>query len=173
MIFRKTALGTQSFADANAALSKTQRNTLIMVDGKRSVDAISRITAAMGGSIEVFDELRAMGMIESSAEWSAPAPMMPEHLEPMRERVTEMSAQLSPVQRADALEATRRYASKYVSDILGVHGDKMSLLLERSKSEVEFLVHIESAQVILKSYKGTKAAADLAAYVDMMLPARR
>jgi hypothetical protein len=170
-IFRKTTLGSQSFADANAALSKTQRNALIMVDGKRSVDAISRITAAMGGTVGVFDELLALGMIEANAEPAIAASTMSGYVE--QARGVDARAQLTPAQRVDALEASRRYASKYVSDTLGVHGDKMSLLLERSKSEGEFLNHIESAQSILKSYKGTKAAADLRLYVDMMLPVQR
>jgi hypothetical protein len=170
-IFRKTTLGTQSFADANAALSKTQRNALIMVDGKRSVDAISRITAAMGGTVGVFDELLALGMIEANAPQATIVLAMAAHTK--QAGSIEAFAQQTPAQRVDALEASRRYASKYVSDTLGVHGDKMSLLLERSKSEGEFLNHIESAQSILKSYKGTKAAADLRLYVDMMLPVQR
>ncbi len=71
----KTALGAQVMKDRSVALTPPQRSALILCDGKRSVEEVMKMTAAVGVGAADIQALFDLGLIERGGAAAAPAAM--------------------------------------------------------------------------------------------------
>jgi hypothetical protein len=68
----KTALGAQVMKDRSVALTPPQRSALILCDGKRSVEEVMKMTAAVGVGAADIQMLFDLGLIERASAAAAP-----------------------------------------------------------------------------------------------------
>ena len=83
-VFRKSALGAEALARRDAALALRLRSLLILVDGKRPVEELAKLSPTGPETDRLLEQLEQMGMIEraiaapvepAEAADAAPAPI--------------------------------------------------------------------------------------------------
>ena len=75
MILVKTALGQQVLRDRSVTLSGPQRAAFILVDGRRSVQAIVEQTAGVGVTLDDIRHLVMTGLATEAVEIAPTEPM--------------------------------------------------------------------------------------------------
>ena len=139
-IYKKTAAGSAAFSSTSGELTQAQRGLLIMIDGKRSVDALRKVASVFGDCDALFSQLLATGMIDLSAVGDASVVVNPQPTGTVPRAV-------SDAQLADA----RMAAAKYITERLGPTADKLALQIERSRTLEDLTVNIEIAREILEN----------------------
>jgi hypothetical protein len=148
-IFRRTALGQEAFANAKAALTQAERTLLIMIDGRRPLVELQKLSVVIGDCDGVLTRLSERGLVEMIATEAALA-ATPEAL----------AASLDDNQQAthEQFERARKSAARFINQTLGTYGEKIALLVERSKTTAELREQLVAAERIIGEFKGANAA---------------
>lgn len=154
-IYRKTAKGIAEVETRAHRLVPRLRSALILVDGKKTDDELSRmIIADPAGALA---SLLAEGFIEVLATLADPVserrPAQPPSTGSSRESAGTTAA----------FEALRRDAVRHLNDQLGPHGETIAVRIERAKSMSELRPLLAQGAQILKSLRGNAAAEAFAA----------
>jgi hypothetical protein len=155
LIYRKTQKGAEAIATRQHGLSPRQRSVLIMVDGKRSVDDLSRLGASQGEGTQVLDDLLAAGCIEATAGAAAIA-----------------APAVQPTAAPFNLAETQRFASRRLTDIMGPTAESLCLRIEAARNAQDFQTAMTRALAIVREFRGAAASDAFAAEVQAYRPAR-
>ena len=113
-IYQKSAKGQEALATRSPALGPKLRSLLILVDGRRSFDALAQVVQGLGGDPQaLIAQLESEGFIEAvSAQAMAetmPAPLAPD---PVPEAADSGRPRIP-------LAQAQRFAARYLTDLMG------------------------------------------------------
>ena len=161
-IFHKSAKGVEAIATRQHGLGPRQRSMLILIDGKKGFDDLAKLSAMLGDTAQLLQELETGGFIEAAAGAAPPtAPSLP---------VTAPSP-LNPTAPAISLPDARRFAVRKLTDTMGPMAEELCLRIEAAKTTAEFLAAVARAEATLRQLRGASIAAAFAADVAAHSPA--
>ena len=131
IIYRKTAKGMAEIETRAHRLPPRMRSALILVDGKRSDDALAALIQAQ--AIEMLHALAGQGFIEV------------------------LSVAAPPVSSVPDLQARRRDAVRAVNDLPGPAGEFAAVRLERARHVAELRVALSAAVQTVSAARGRQA----------------
>ena len=73
-IYHKSAKGAEAIATRQHGLGPRQRSLLILIDGKKNFEDLAKLSAMLGDTAQLLDELEAGGFIEAAAGAPAASP---------------------------------------------------------------------------------------------------
>jgi hypothetical protein len=161
-VFRKTTVGSASFANTSMGLNQSQRGLLIMIDGKRTMTDLRKLAAVFGDCDALVKQILEMGMIEPVPEAT-----------PQQKSATGESASASALAEMTSqsqLSTARSAAAKYVADTIGPLGDELGIAIERSKTPAELTRAIDTAAIVIENLKGAASAKKLQTLFSARLP---
>lgn len=138
-IYRKTAKGQAEIDTRAYRLSPRVRQTLILVDGRRSAAELESMVQQAAESLQA---LRDGGFIEATPERNAaprPAPAP------------------APAPAFD-LASLQREMVRHVNELLGPAGEQVALRIERAKSPGELRSAMPVARQAIEAWRGHSAA---------------
>jgi hypothetical protein len=94
-VVSKTALGQQVMKDRSVSLTAQQRSALILIDGKRTVAEVLKMTAGVGVTSEDLDILIQLGLIDAAVVAKSPMSDMPSTVSEIKPASKEGSASTS------------------------------------------------------------------------------
>jgi hypothetical protein len=154
-VYRKSPRGAEALAKRDPALSLRLRSFLILVDGKRSTDELSRMSSGFGDCEQLLSQLDALGMVELAAAAGAEASDVTLHEEPTApQSIPAPLAASRPVSLADA----KRAAVRRLTDLLGPTAEDLCLRIEGAKTGPDFQAALKRAEVILRDVGGPRMA---------------
>jgi len=136
-IYRKTAKGQHEIDTRTHRLSPRVRQTLILVDGRRSAAELESMVQQAAESLQA---LRDGGFIEALPERAPVA-------RPVR----------APEPAFD-LAAVQRDMVRHVNEVLGPAGEQVALRIERAKSPGELRSAMPVARQAIEAWRGHSAA---------------
>jgi hypothetical protein len=151
-IYRKTAKGVAEIETRTHRLPLRLRGALIVVDGQRSVDDLSKLIP--GDAAGALEQLLADGFIELFAVLDDRPP-----------------PPAAPVRRAapagSPIDAVKRDAVRYLNDRLGPAAEGISIKIERASSPTELQPLLAHAAQMLRNHGGAAAAGPFVArFID-------
>jgi hypothetical protein len=146
IVYRKTDKGQAEIETRAFRLTPRLRQALILVDGRKTDDELSRLIAADPAA--TLAALCNDGFIEAIATLAdAPEPRKPE------------AAPAAEVMRKPAsIDSLRRDAVRMLNDQLGPAAESIAMKLERAKSMAELRPLLASAAQVLGNFRGAEAA---------------
>lgn len=150
--YRKTAKGSEAMAHRDRALQPRLRSLLILVDGKRTADELSRM--APTSFEECMDQLLQLGLVEPA---EAPSPTAPQ---PAASAPAPVAAEAAA--GTVTLAEAQRIAVRRLSDLLGPVSDDICMLIERTRSAAEFMGALHKAEQLVDSNLGSARAQEFA-----------
>lgn len=157
VIYQKSPKGQEAIGNRQLGLAPKLRSALILVDGKRGVDEIARLSAVLGDPEQLLGQLLADGYIEESTG-RAPPPAA-------------ASASPSPAAAPTvSLPEAKRHAVRRLTDILGPTAEELCLRIESARSVQEYLAALAKAEGIVRGFRGQEAAAAFAADMQSHRP---
>ena len=131
MIYSKTSTGQQVIRDRSVSLTPRQRTTLILVDGKRTMQELLRATSQTGGTAEDLESLVALGLIEAPIDARPPGPIASSETAP--------ASDASP-QRSEQDRFAQGYpVAAQLTASLGLRGFRLNLAVEAAGNYQELL----------------------------------
>jgi len=155
-IYRKSAKGTEAITNRQHGLTPKLRSTLILVDGKRRFEEIARLSAMLGDTEQLLDQLLADGFIEEAVA-AAPAP-------------APAAAAAAAPQPALSLPEAQRFAVRRLTDILGPTAEELCLRIESARNAQEFVATLARAETFVREFRGQEVAAAFAAEMQSHRP---
>lgn len=169
-IYHKSAKGAEAIATRQHGLGPRQRSLLILIDGKKNFEDLAKLSAMLGDTAQLLDELEAGGFIEAAAGAPAASPG------PSPSQVAAIQAVTAPSPLASAIPATslpdaKRFAVRKLTDTMGPMAEELCLRIEAARTPAEFLAAVSRAEATLRQLRGSGAAAAFAAEVAAHSPA--
>jgi len=160
-VYRKSAKGSEAIATRQHGLGPKMRSMLILVDGKRDLEELTRLAQVLGDPQQFVGQLLHDGFIEqipatSASESSKPAPA--------RAAATAAASALS-------LSEAQRFASRRLLALLGPTAEPICLRIEATRTAPDFQASVKSAEGLVRELRGANAAADFAAEMQAHQPA--
>jgi hypothetical protein len=148
-IYRKTAKGQAEIETRAHRLPPRLRGALIMVDGQRSVEDLSKLIP--GDAAASLEQLLADGFIDVFAVLAdrpaaAPAP------------APAAAAPRKAVPSPGSLDGIKREAVRYLNDRLGPAAESMAMKIERTSSMAELQPLLAQAAQLLRNFGGSAAS---------------
>jgi hypothetical protein len=147
-IYRKTAKGQAEIETRTHRLPPRLRGALIMVDGQRSVEDLTKLIP--GDASATLQQLLADGFIDVFAVLAD------------RPAATPVAAPTPPPRKAAApasgIDGLKRDAVRYLNDRLGPAAESMSIKIERASSMAELQPLLGQAAQLLRNFGGAAAA---------------
>jgi hypothetical protein len=157
-VFRKTPKGVAEIETRAHRLAPRLRSTLIMVDGRRSVDDLRGLI--LGQAEEVLGALAQDGFIEALA--AAPAQAPASTRAPSAAATAAPAALAAPpasgASLSRPLETVKRDAVRLLTDAMGPAAEGIALRIEKARSVEEFMPLLERATELIGSLRGGNAA---------------
>lgn len=158
IIFRKTPKGSSEIETRAHRLPPRMRSALILVDGRRSTDALRSLIVQQCD--ETLLALREQGFIEPVGAAEAAAPVA------AAARVAD-AATVAPARPANGptpgpaidLATLRRDAVRQLTDQVGPMAEALALRMERCKDLAELLPLVGTAAQVIGNVRGAAAAA--------------
>lgn len=154
-IYAKTAQGLHEIATRERRLSPRLRSALILVDGKRDQDELSRLIQNPDETLQALLEAQLIAAVASGkpARSSKPA-----------ELDEEPAAAAAPGAGLSAtdLAALRREAVRALNDLLGPEAESLAMRMERAGDEEQLRAALERAVQYIANARGGGAAATFA-----------
>ena len=148
-IYRKTAKGQAEIETRTHRLPPRLRGALIMVDGQRSVEDLTKLIP--GDASAALQQLLADGFIDVFAVLAdrppAPAPV-----------AAPTPAPRKAAPPASGIDGLKRDAVRYLNDRLGPAAEGMSIKIERASSMAELQPLLGQAAQLLRNFGGAAAA---------------
>lgn len=156
MVYEKTATGIDEIAGNQRRLTPRQRQVLILIDGKRTLNEITqslpRLTVA-----EIIEELAAQGFIQDPSRPKT----IPQVIEPVPS---------APEISAEQLAATKNILISSTTEYLGLMGRTMSEQISTASSYEQLKACISRWHMAIRESKGGRIIADeLMSKVQMTL----
>lgn len=173
--YHKSAKGAEAIATRHAGLTPRQRALLILVDGRRSVQELSRIAAALGDPQELLGQLAEQGYIESGDPRAGP-PTGPAALPSGFDLLdgilapTPMPAPVGPNGLQVPLTEAKRFAVAQLSDLLGPVGDDLCMRIRSAVSAHEFRAAVRRTETVLRDMVGPELASQFTRDVENLKP---
>jgi hypothetical protein len=156
-VYQKSAKGAEAIATRQHGLTPKLRSMLIMIDGKRGLEELSKLSQMPGDAEQLLAQLLEQGFIEPGAAAvppsSAPAPLA-----------------AAPAQ-AIGLHEAQRFVSRRLTDLLGPNAEEMCLRIEAARNTHDFQVAVKQAEGMLRQFKSASVAAAFSAEVHAHMPA--
>jgi hypothetical protein len=157
VVYHKSAKGSEAIATRQHGLSPKLRSTLILIDGKRSFDELSKLAHLLGEPEQLLRQLLEQGFIEPVPEAAAPAG-------------SGKAAAAPAKSNGIALLDAQRYASRRLFDLIGPTSEPACLRIEAARNAQDFQSAIRFAEVMVSDIRSSKVAADFAAEVQARMP---
>jgi len=161
VIYHKSAKGAEAIATRQHGLSQKLRSMLIMIDGKRSVDDLLRISPMLGDTEQLLGQLLDQGFIEPFAV-AAPAPAATSAPAPLAAATGKQSGSLIEAQR---------FVVRRLTDILGPNAEELCLRIEAARNLHDFQTAVARAEGMLRQYVSSHTAAEFMAEAQAHMPA--
>lgn len=157
-IYRKSEKGSEAIATRGYGVVGKLRMLLILVDGKKNVDELTRIAAGMGESATLLKLLEAEGLIELASA-APPAAASPAGAQGAA------GAPGADIGRAKSL------ATRLLVELLGPNADDLAMRIEAAKDLPQFVEAMKRAYAVVRDFKGQAAADTFGAAVEAQMPA--
>lgn len=178
-VLAKTDLGRDAISKRSHGLNPRQRAVLISINGELSVGALrARFGAGKEAELEaMLEHLLDQGLVERTrVEPAPPAAAQP----PVATAVAEPAPAAPPAPRESAAapvaiavaesagegipegpdwRVLRDRAGALLHEVMGEDADLLAMRLERSRTEREFMDHLERSFAVVESARGQAAAA--------------
>jgi hypothetical protein len=170
-VYQKTSKGSEAIATRQHGLSPKVRSLLILVDGKRNVDDLRKLSGVNGDAEQFLGELLESGCIARATTAAAPAARAPAAVAAAIPKPVATTAAAAASTAATLAEA-RRQAVRKLTDLLGPLADEACMRLEASRNTDEFLAALARAEDMLRQVRGAAAAAAFVAHMAAYRPVR-
>jgi hypothetical protein len=160
-ILRKTEAGVAAFKLNDRTLPLAARSLLIMVDGTKSLQVLSRFSPHPDEVISTATYLIDKQLVEVSAALTSPEPK-PRPLMSSAQSATAIdspAAKPTPVPTGD-LKTTIRKATRALEDLLGPSSEPLSLKIEKCKNMDELTATIQSIRPVVASMRSESKAVE-------------
>jgi len=158
-VYRKTAAGQEALAHRDPSLNLRLRSVLILVDGKRSMEELARLSA--GGDVEgLLSQLASQGLVEPVGAAPAPSPAPADSpATPTAASTASAPAAAAAAPRAMTLQEAQRAAVRCLTDLLGPGAEDLCLRIEAARTPHDFLALTRRAETTLRNVGGPQMAA--------------
>jgi hypothetical protein len=160
-VFQKSDKGSQAIAKRDHALVPKLRSMLILVDGKRPVEELAKLSAALGDTQQLLAQLLEQGYIEDAATQAAPAAA------PGAQGAAPVQP---PAQPPITLAEAQRFAVRKLTDLMGPAADDLCMRIEATRTAAEFHAVIKRAETMLRDLNGAAAATAFAQQIESHSP---
>ncbi|MGE0096790.1 MAG: hypothetical protein AB7S86_00440 [Hydrogenophaga sp.] len=143
-LFVKTDQGREALTSRPPGLGPRLRSLLIMVDGKRPVAELDKLSGGEGSAAPLLEQLAAAGWVEP-VQTAAADPVVAAQAAPVAE-----PAALPPLPFSEA----RRMLVRFINDQLGPMGEPLALRVESCKTPVDLLTVLPRIRDGLSNLKG-------------------
>ncbi|MCX7692379.1 hypothetical protein LCC91_00255 [Tepidimonas taiwanensis] len=151
-IYRKTSKGTAEMVGTTRQLTPKQRRVLILVDGKRDIEALR----ALGPDTDtILEQLLADGYIEPLA--GAESPGIPIS-SPQGDRASSERPVASSEPATNTFAALRAQAVRELIELVGPMGESLALRMEKAVEPQQFKPLVALAITIILNVRGAKVA---------------
>ncbi len=150
-IYRKSDKGAEAIATRGHGVGGKLRMLLILVDGKKNVEELTRLAAGMGESAQLLEQLEADGFIEVLAGGAR-------------------SVEGQSVSAGADLSKLKSLAARLLLEQLGPLADELSLRIEATRDLSQFVEAMKRAYTVVRDVKGQAAADRFGAEVEAQLP---
>jgi hypothetical protein len=180
-ILAKTAVGREAVAKRSHGLNPRQRAILISINGELDVGALRRrLGMAQAGEPEAtLDLLLREGLVVENAPAPVaavpgPAPVAEAVAQPVAAALAAPAGRVAPApsQASIAVDGTVAFAlsngidwrtlqsraGHILHELMGPDADLLAMRIERARSEVEFIDHLERSFAVVESARGESAA---------------
>lgn len=148
MVFSKTDAGRAEMAGRSHNLSALQRRVLILVDGKKTVNALQAFVRV--GELELaLDHLLHEGLIDATvgstgtSDTGSQAPAAPGFV------VAEVAEVPRPATSAQEFVKVRQQASDFVQEKLGAAGEPICQAIDRCESPAELRKMLRGVEIFV------------------------
>jgi hypothetical protein len=155
-VYQKTARGVEAISQRLYGLVPKQRSMLIMIDGKRKFEELSRLSAMLGDTEHLMAELETGGFIEPVSGAVASEPVVPTAAAAKPAAPAETATPAGITEKA--LPQAKRLAVRLLTDALGPMAEDMCLRIEAARNAGEFNATAAKAHVVLRQTAGAAAA---------------
>ncbi|MDP3700893.1 MAG: hypothetical protein Q8R72_08300 [Hylemonella sp.] len=153
-IYRKSEKGAEAIATRGHGVGGKQRMLLILVDGKKNVEELTRLAAGMGESAQLLQQLAAGGFIEAVPGGGGAGPT---------------ANQAVPAGGA-GLSKLKPLATRFLIELMGPQADDLCLRIEAAKDMPEFVEAVRRAYSVVRDAKGQAAADRFGADIEAQMP---
>jgi hypothetical protein len=155
ILYRKTDKGRAEVETRAHRLLPRLRQILILVDGRRTDDELSRLIGADAAG--TLTALRDQGFIQTFATLADSQPPR------MSEPAAAAAPAAEPALKAPSSDALRRDAVRMLTEQLGPAAEGIAMKLERAKSMAELRPLLVNAAQVLGNVRGAEAARSFSA----------
>jgi hypothetical protein len=148
-LFVKTDQGREALTSRPPSLGPRLRSLLIMVDGKRPVVELDKLSGGEGSAAPLLEQLLAAGWVEPVQSAVIAAEPAVAAMAPVQAPEAEPSA-LPPLPFSEA----RRMMVRFINDQLGPMGEPLAMRVESCKTPVDLLTVLPRIRDGLSNLKG-------------------
>lgn len=173
-IYRKSEKGAEAIAVRAHGVSGKLRTLLILVDGKKDVEELTRLAVGLGESPDLLQQLEDEGLIESlSAAAAAAADSQTTDSDEAGEVDFEIDVDDdnhgAGFVRAD-LDGVRPLATRLLGELLGSTADELVETIERARDVPQFVEAVKRAYVVVWEVRGQSEAERFGEEVEARMP---
>lgn len=155
-IYRKSEKGSEAIATRGYGVGGKLRMLLILVDGKKNVEELTRIAAGMGESAALLQQLETDGLIELASSGPAASPA---------------GVPAAAAAGGADISKARALATRLLVELLGPNADDLAMRIEAAKDVPQFVDAMKRAYTVVREVKGKGAADTFGAAVEVQMPA--
>ena len=157
-IYRKSTKGLEEIAERKYKLLPRLRSVLILVDGKRTFEDLTKLSATMGDPFELLSQLQIDGFIETDAPPESHLATLPGALAGVSAETASAPLAANPAEAPRSLQDARRYAVRHLTDLMGPNAEMLCIKIESAKGLTDFITAVVRAQDVLRNMRGAPAA---------------
>jgi hypothetical protein len=164
-LFAKTDLGREALTSRPPNLGPRLRSLLIMVDGKRPVADMDKLSGGEGSAAPLLEQLLEAGWIVQVDAAGRPVlqPMGGEAAASSHDQATVPAGLSAPVPLADApalvhtlpFSEARRLVVRFINDQLGPMGEPLAMRVEACKTPADLQIALPRIRDGLKNFKNS------------------
>lgn len=139
-IYKKSDKGAEAIAARAPGVAGKLRTLLILVDGKKTVEELTRLAEGLGESAQLLGQLDAEGLIEMVSA-GTPAP-----------------AAVGAAVGGENLAKLKTLASRQLVELLGPMSDELCMKIEGVRDLPQFVDIIKRAYGVVREVRGGAAA---------------
>ncbi len=151
-VYRKSDKGAEAIATRGHGVGGKLRMLLILVDGKKNAEELTRLAAGMGESAQLLQTLEDQGLIEAVSTGAA---------------ATGAASPSMPV--GGDLGKLKALATRLLIEQLGPLADELALKVEASKDLPQFVDTVKRAYTVVRDVKGLAAADRFGAEIEAQM----
>lgn len=179
LVFHKTAKGGEAIANRQLGLSPKLRSMLILIDGKRTVEELTKLGQMIGDAPQLLSQLIEQDLIKAAPVAEAESARAAGGKTPASVAASGGAPAVSggaPAAPGGAAQTTvplleaQRFATRRLLAILGPAAEPLCLRLESARSAQEFHVALTRAEGMVRDTRGAGIAAEFAAEMQSHKP---